>query len=218
MAHLARIYCLSVACYHFCRLPAYCQRNCGGERGNLDTAIYHFVNSLDSRRIFNSSILLLSSVPANFLLPAYSALILIYLFRKKWKRAFDIAMIGALGSVVLFLTKNLFARHRPLDPLIKNVTGYSFPSVHSFSSFTFFGVIIYLIWKSEVHQALKISATTGLFFCGILVAFSRVYLRVHYPSDLLGGFLLSVCWLISSIFLLHQLDKLFVRFFDRKKL
>lgn len=150
-----------------------------------------------------------------FLFPAYSGIVFIYLVRKKWKRAIDIALIGVLASVILKHVKSFFARQRPLDPLIPHVGGFSFPSGHSFSSFTFFGVLIYLIWKSGIREGWKIVATVFLFLMGCIVAFSRVYLRVHYPSDVLGGFCLAVVWLIISIFSFGRLDSWFEKIFLR---
>lgn len=144
---------------------------------------------------------------ANFLFPAYVVLILYYLFRKNMKLALDITMIGLSSTGILFLFKNIFQRQRPLNPLIRNVTGFSFPSGHSFSSFTFFGLIIYILWKTGIRKAWKILITTALFLFASIIAFSRVYLRVHYPSDVVAGFCLSIIWLMLSLWILHKADK-----------
>src|SRR6185312_9993054 len=69
-----------------------------------------------------------------FLFPAYLILIIYYIYQKKRRLALDITMIGLSSTGILFLFKNIFKRHRPLDPLINHVTGFSFPSGHSFSS------------------------------------------------------------------------------------
>ena len=144
---------------------------------------------------------------SNFLFPAYLALIVYYLFRKNIRLALDITMIGLSSTGILFLFKEIFKRQRPLDPLIRNVTGFSFPSGHSFSSFTFFGLIIYILWKTRINTAWKISVTIILFLLAATIAFSRVYLRVHYPSDIIAGFCLSIIWLMLSLWILHKIDK-----------
>jgi undecaprenyl-diphosphatase len=143
---------------------------------------------------------------ANFLFPAYVVLIVYYLFRKNMKLALDITMIGLSSTGILFLFKNIFQRQRPLNPLIRNVTGFSFPSGHSFSSFTFFGLIIYILWKTGIRKAWKILITIALFLFASIIAFSRVYLRVHYPSDVVAGFCLSIVWLMLSLWILHKAD------------
>jgi undecaprenyl-diphosphatase len=143
----------------------------------------------------------------NFLFPAYLVLIIYYLSRKNIKLALDITMIGLSSTGILFLLKEIFKRQRPLDPLIRNVTGFSFPSGHSFSSFTFFGLIIYILWTTGISKAWKISATILLFLFAAIIAFSRVYLRVHYPSDVVAGFCLSIIWLMLSLWILHKVDR-----------
>lgn len=183
------------------------------KEGNFDESIFNSIAFLDrpANTKFFSIITFFGS--REFLFPAYSVLIIILLFKKSWKTAIEVALIGAIATVILFQLKSFFARQRPLDPIIQHVTGYSFPSGHSFSSFTFFGVITYLIWKTPLKNHFKIILTVLLFVMGCLVAFSRVYLHVHYPSDVLGGFLLSIFWLILSIFALNKLGKIGERLF-----
>ena len=142
-----------------------------------------------------------------FLFPAYLVLIIYYIYRKRSRLALDTAMIGLSSTGILFLFKNIFKRHRPLDPLISHVTGFSFPSGHSFSSFTFFGLLVYIIWETTILKVWKILCTFLLFAFASTIAFSRVYLRVHYPSDVIAGFCLSVVWLMISLWILHKADK-----------
>ena len=142
-----------------------------------------------------------------FLFPAYVVLIIFYVFRKKGRLALDIGMIGLSSTGILFLFKDIFRRHRPLDPLINNVTGFSYPSGHSFSSFTFFGILIYIIWHANFKKRWKILIAFILVVFAATIAFSRVYLRVHYPSDVVAGFCLSVVWLMISISILHKTDR-----------
>jgi undecaprenyl-diphosphatase len=141
-----------------------------------------------------------------FLFPAYVVVVLYFLLRKNLKLALDITMVGLGSAGILHLFKEIFKRHRPIDPLIRNVTGFSFPSGHSFSSFTFFGLLIYILWKTAIKKAWKISLTIVLFLFAATIAFSRVYLRVHYPSDVVAGFCLSMIWLMLSLWILHKVD------------
>ena len=144
---------------------------------------------------------------ANFLFPAYLILLFFYLIRKKAHLALDIAMIGLSSTGILFLLKDIFQRHRPLDPLIRKVSGFSFPSGHSFSSFTFFGILIYITWHANIRKRWKIVIAFFLIVFATIIAFSRVYLRVHFPSDVVAGFCLSVVWLMISIWILHKADR-----------
>ena len=144
----------------------------------------------------------------NFLMPAYILLSLYFIFFKKNNiRSFNITAIGLSSGILLHLIKNIFQRHRPPHPLIENVTGFSFPSGHSFSSFTFVGVLIYMLWESKNTILMKWAGTIVLFILAAIIAFSRVYLQVHYASDVIAGFCLSFIWLSLCIYVLERINK-----------
>ena len=149
-----------------------------------------------------------------FLLPAYIILTLYYFFFKRnTSKTLNVISIGISSSVLLFLFKDIFKRHRPLDPLVSDVTGYSFPSGHTFSTFTFFGLLIYIIWESPVRQLWKWILSVILFLLALCVGISRVYLHVHFPSDVAASFCLSLIWLIISLWILKKVDK---KFFSKR--
>jgi len=142
-----------------------------------------------------------------FLVPAYLLLIFWFqLYRKRTRVSMEILSIGITSTVVMFTLKEIFKRQRPLEPLLNAVPGFSFPSGHSFSSFTFFGLLIYIIADTkELSLSMK---WFGSFIClllATLIAISRVYLKVHYPSDVIAGFFLCVIWLGISFIVLHRL-------------
>jgi len=145
-----------------------------------------------------------------FLRPAYTLLTAYFLFFKKNRRvSLNIVAIGISSAGVLFLVKDIFRRSRPLDPLIPNAGGFSFPSGHSFSAFTFVGILIYILWQSKIKKQWKyLLSILFILFAGC-IAFSRVYLHVHYPSDIIAGFCLSVVWLSLSLWLLSKLTARF---------
>lgn len=118
----------------------------------------------------------------------------------KDKKVSYLVIINLLFSVVLnqFL-KNIFVRERPFDLMIIDETGYSFPSGHSMISFAFYGYIIYLIYKGYLKTNHKYIASILITILIFLVGCSRVYLGVHYASDVLGGFVISGLYLILYI-------------------
>jgi membrane-associated phospholipid phosphatase len=142
-----------------------------------------------------------------FLLPAYVLLVCYYLFVKKNKKlSIDIIALGLSSLGILFLLKNIFERSRPADPLLKPVSGFSFPSGHTFSSFVFFGLLIYIIWRTKLSLPVKWVCSILFFFIAFLIGVSRVYLHVHFPSDVLAGFFLSIIWLTLSFWILRRLN------------
>lgn len=144
---------------------------------------------------------------ATFLQIAYGFLFLLYLILKNVKRAFEVAAIGLGGFLVNYFMKLAFHRTRPPHPLIDPLNNFSFPSGHATSAFIFYGLLAYLFWKTEIPKPYKYVLAVVLILFSLLIGFSRVYLRVHYPSDVLAGFCIGFSWLILSIYLLERLKK-----------
>lgn len=143
-----------------------------------------------------------------FLLPAYILLSGFFLFYKRNRlQSISIAAVGLSSIGLLYVLKNIFQRHRPLNPLTSNVIGYSYPSGHSFSSFTFFGLLTYIIWQTNIAKIWKWILSVFLILLAACIAISRVYLHVHFASDVIAGFCLSVIWLSISFFILHKIQQ-----------
>lgn len=138
-----------------------------------------------------------------FLFPAYVVLVLFY-WKTNRRYSLSIAALGFLSTGVMLLLKYLFGRVRPNDPLVMKVVGFSFPSGHSFSSFIFFGILAFTIANTTIHNLYKWIFGLLFFTLALLVAFSRVYLQVHYASDVIGGFLLAIIWVVVSFVILKR--------------
>jgi undecaprenyl-diphosphatase len=140
-----------------------------------------------------------------FLLPAYLLLIAYFLlFKGDARSSLDVGAIGITSTIVLFSLKAIFHRQRPMNPLVTNINGFSFPSGHSFCSFTFFGMLIYILWKHEKHPLLRWTGSIFFSLFATTVAFSRVYLHVHYASDVVAGFCMCIVWLGLSFWVINR--------------
>lgn len=144
---------------------------------------------------------------ANFLQIAYLILIVFYLLLKHWKRAVEIVFIGLGGFLVNYFMKLAFHRLRPPHPLINPLNNFSFPSGHATSGFIFYGLLTYLIWKTNIPKMYKYLIGIILISFSLLIGFSRIYLRVHYPSDVLAGFCIGFAWLILTVWTFEWLKK-----------
>ena len=103
------------------------------------------------------------------------------------------------------LLKRILRRPRPTELRIVEETGYSFPSGHSMVSMAFYGYLIYLIYRYIKNKYIKWSLIVLLSILICLIGISRIYLGVHYTSDVLGGFLLSISYLVVYISLIKNL-------------
>ena len=116
-------------------------------------------------------------------------------------RRIGLSIIVNLGIVtgLNIVLKQIVQRPRPTEYRIVNETGYSFPSGHSMVSMAFYGFLIYLIYKYVKNQYLKIGLITFLSILIISIGISRIYLGVHYTSDVMAGFCISVSYLVLYV-------------------
>ena len=121
--------------------------------------------------------------------------LLIFIFIKK-RTYFYLVGLNLINTVILNTAlKVLFRRERPIESIIEE-SGYSFPSGHSMASLAFYGFLIYLLYKSSIQKKLKILLITILGIIIMLIGTSRIYLGVHYLSDVLAGFSFTLAYLI----------------------
>ena len=125
---------------------------------------------------------------------------LIFIVVKEKKYAICISINLAIIIIVNFILKVVIARPRPDDYNLIVETGYSFPSGHSMVSLGYYGLLIYFIYKNfNKNKYLKNIMCIFLTMLIMLIGLSRIYLRVHYLSDVLGGFCITTAYLILYI-------------------
>lgn len=141
-------------------------------------------------------------IPANLLITAW------FLFIKK-RHWYSIKVPAvALSSLLLMLILKLtFRRDRPHNPLLQAAKGFSFPSGHALMSVTFYGLMILIIWQNITKAWLRWTLSVFLTLLIVAIGLSRVYLRVHYASDVLAGFTVGLVWLLLSLWILARVEK-----------
>ena len=142
------------------------------------------------------------------LIPAFLLFFALYYFTQKNKWYFiKIVTITVTNLLLLFGLKFFFNRPRPLIPLLKEVPGLSFPSGHAMMGLTFFGLIIYIVYRDVANKWLKWIIIILLLFIILLVGFSRVYLRVHYASDVIAGYCFGILSMMILLIMLRQIEQ-----------
>lgn len=125
--------------------------------------------------------------------------ILLLVVLKNKKVGLSICINLVVVTILNQLLKRLLQRPRPTEFRIIEETGYSFPSGHSMVSMAFYGYLIYLIYRFVKNKYLKWISIVLLSLLICLIGISRIYLGVHYTSDVLGGFLISISYLVIYI-------------------
>ena len=140
----------------------------------------------------------LSSV--TFMKIAYPFLIGVLMVFKFYRKALFTFVAGTGGLIIISVMKMFFERPRPPYPVLYREESFSFPSGHATFSFIFYGTIAYFIWLTNLPKIWKFIVMTFLVSLSMMIGFSRVYLQVHYSSDVLGGFCLGYSWLFLMIY------------------
>lgn len=116
----------------------------------------------------------------------------------------NLALSGGLNQVL----KRIVQRPRPTEYRLIEESGYSFPSGHSMVSAAFYGFFIYLIFKNVKNKYIKWISIFSLSLLIILIGISRIYLGVHYTSDVMAGFVISISYLVIFTSIVNDyLDK-----------
>lgn len=159
----------------------------------LDNNIHNYILSIRSTTLTNIFKFITSFGGSTFLLILTTIL---FILVKNKKISINIILNLFIIFLLNQITKNIFLRERPLGINLINETGYSYPSGHAMVSLAYYGYLIYLINKTKIHKILKISSTILLSLLILLIGLSRIYLGVHYFTDIIGGFLLSTTYLL----------------------
>lgn len=113
-------------------------------------------------------------------------------------------------SMIMTLIINQIIKYtikRPRPPISERLIsqgGYSYPSGHSMMALCLYGVLIYIVYKEVKNKKIKCLLISLLSLMILLIGISRIYVRVHYPSDVLGGFLLTISILIINITMINN--------------
>lgn len=136
---------------------------------------------------------IITTIGSGYIIIPICLISVICLWKKKESKYIIVNLIIIFFSNQLL--KRIIERPRPEGFRIVEELGYSFPSGHSMVSMAFYGLFIYLIYKKEKNKYIKWISISVLFLLIVLIGISRIYLGVHYTSDVLAGFLLSISYL-----------------------
>lgn len=163
------------------------------EIGQFDTAIYTVISKYISEPL-TSILKVVTNLGGAIGVIPISLGILLFMKDKKYGICvlMNLIIITGINQALKFIIQ----RPRPIEFRIIDQSGYSFPSGHSMVSMAFYGLLIYLIYHNVKNKYVKWTMCIILSILILLIGFSRVYLGVHYASDVIGGFCFSIGYLI----------------------
>jgi membrane-associated phospholipid phosphatase len=151
---------------------------------------------------FFENVTRLGNIPVLILVTLVAAIVL---WRKRLRTELELLLLAAVGAEILTVGLKLgFERERPFfpDPLATEST-YSFPSGHASVSLAVYGTIGYILARHASTRRKQFAALAGAAVLVLSIGFSRLYLGVHYLSDVIAGFSLGLAWVALCVVLLH---------------
>jgi undecaprenyl-diphosphatase len=171
----------------------------------FDNAIISFIASFESPTL-TSIMKFFTFVGSSKSVIVLSIAILFFLYKVLKHRSELILFIAVItGANILYaLLKLVFHRARPDLHRLIEVGGYSFPSGHATIAFSLYGVLAFLLWR---HIPTRWGRTILILISGLMIlsiGISRIYLGVHYPSDIIAGYFISGFWLTMAIWFFQR--------------
>lgn len=167
---------------------------------DIDNNIYNFI----SKNIMNDTLSSILKCVTHLGGVAFIVLlgVLCFMFCKKnrWFITFDLVGCTVINQTI----KHIVRRPRPNVLRLVSESGYSFPSGHSMISVAFYGLVIYFVYKNINNKYLKWSLISLLSLLILTIGFSRIYVGVHYFTDVVGGFFLALAYLIVYIYIYNK--------------
>lgn len=175
----------------------------------FDSVITSFVQGLESPAI-TSIMKFFTFIGGGFPVAIVSIVVLLVLYKILHHRRELILFIWVVIGTGLLneALKLIFHRTRPTLHRIVNANGFSFPSGHSMIAFSLYGILAFLLWRhisTPYGRGILIVFSSAMI---LMIGISRIYLGVHYPSDVLGGFLASGFWVAVSIWFYQRFQEI----------
>ncbi|PVY43057.1 phosphatase PAP2 family protein [Pontibacter virosus] len=144
---------------------------------------------------------------ADYLLvaPALIVLVMSWFQHLRWY-ALKVLVIAFTSTMLNQLLKRLFERPRPVTAMLEQ-SGLSFPSGHAMIGGSFYGLLIYIVWREVKHPLWRLCWVTLLTVLLLLIGYSRIYLNVHYATDVLAGYAMGILWLLVAIWLMKKIER-----------
>lgn len=161
-------------------------------RNNSLTKVFEVITHLGDRVAY----LVATAIGAGFFLVKYG----------RWKFTLQTILVLLLSSLSNLVLKKVINRERPTFEHLVAVSTLSYPSGHSMSAMAFYGFLVYLSFRLSRSWWVKGASSIGFGLLILLIGISRIYLGVHYPSDVIAGFMGGLIWVAFCVVVFNVID------------
>ena len=159
----------------------------------FDSVVYNFLVN-NRNEVLNNFFKIITQFGSAIVLIIITILCVIFIRDKKYKILVPANLLTI--AIINIVLKNFFLRPRPNELRLIEETGYSFPSGHAMASTAFYGLLIYIVHEKVENKILRNTICIMLGLLILLISISRIYVGVHYTSDVIAGTCLSIAYLI----------------------
>ncbi len=170
----------------------------------FDRMILDLIHRVDNKIVFAIMKFISFIGSAYFLIPLMILAMSYTIYKRKY-RISKLLITATLGSYILnFILKNIFSRTRPLEYFLVEQGGLSYPSGHSMVTMTFYMTIAYIVSRNIKDKSSKKYIYIFIYTMISLMGISRLYLGVHWPTDVIGGYLIGYVFFYISVILIRE--------------
>ena len=159
----------------------------------FDSVVYNFLVN-NRNEALNNFFKIITQFGSALFLIIITILCIIFIRDKKYKILVPANLVTI--AIINIVLKNFFLRPRPDELRLIEETGYSFPSGHAMASTAFYGLLIYIVHEKVENRILRNTICIMLGLLILLISISRIYVGVHYTSDVIAGTCFSIAYLI----------------------
>lgn len=159
----------------------------------FDSVVYNFLVN-NRNEALNNFFKIITQFGSAIVLIIITILCVIFIRDKKYKILVPANLVTI--AIINIVLKNFFLRPRPDELRLIEETGYSFPSGHAMASTAFYGLLIYIVHEKVENKILRNTICIMLGLLILLISISRIYVGVHYTSDVIAGTCFSIAYLI----------------------
>ena len=159
----------------------------------FDSVVYNFLVN-NRNEVLNNFFKIITQFGSALVLIIITILCVIFIRDKKYKILVPANLVTI--AIINIVLKNFFLRPRPNELRLIEETGYSFPSGHAMASTAFYGLLIYIEHEKIENKILRNTICIMLGLLILLISVSRIYVGVHYTSDVIAGTCFSIAYLI----------------------